>query len=105
MDSFAKFFGQTQRRHRGSGFTDTHKTYRRKHQNLVPAMYKTDMSKNRAIEQLRQKGGQHVCNVADMQYIRDTYGIVPHKERSQMLGKTGIQLSFNPETQTFILRK
>ena len=44
-------------RHRGTGFTDTHSTYRRKHVNLVPDYVKTDASKNQKIENLKNNKG------------------------------------------------
>lgn len=45
MDNFAKFYSKEQHRHRGNGFTDVHKTYRRKHLNLVPDTFKADHTK------------------------------------------------------------
>lgn len=105
MDNFAKFYNKQQHRHRGNGFTDVHKTYRRKHLNLVPDTHKTDHTKNQKIERLRDNPGSCVCNKADLQYIRDTYSIVPHKDREQSLGKTGIKLYYDPKTKVFMLMK
>ena len=53
MDNFAKFYSNSKHRHRGNGFTDVHKTYRRKHLNLVPDQFKKDLSKNQKIENLK----------------------------------------------------
>lgn len=92
-------------RHRGTGFTDTHSTYRRKHVNLVPDYVKTDASKNQKIENLKKNKGSCACTPADLQYITKTFSIVPHKDKSQTLGRTGIVLSYNPQTQTFMLQK
>lgn len=105
MDDFAKFFNQTQHRHRGNGFTDVHKTYRRKHLNLVPDTFKTDHTKNQTIERLKEHPGSHPCTSSDLDYIRKTFSIVPRRDKEQMLGKTGIKLFYNPETKTFILQK
>ena len=38
-------------------------------------------------------------------YIRDTFKIVPHKDRQQKLGKTGILLYYNPEMKGFMLKR
>ena len=62
MLPFSKFFESkyngpqpgVKHRHRGTGFTDTHSTYRRKHLNLVPDYVKTDASKNQKIENLKK---------------------------------------------------
>ncbi len=40
-----------------------------------------------------------------MDYIRKTFKIVPHRDREQRLGKTGILLFYNPDQKTFMLRK
>jgi hypothetical protein len=105
MDDFAKFFNQKQHRHRGNGFTDVHKTYRRKQLNLVPDTFKKDLSKNQKIENLKDNSGTTVCNKADLDYIRKTYSIVPHADKEQMLGKTGVKLYYCPKTKTFMLTK
>ena len=89
MDSFSDY--HTKHRHRGTGFTDTDSSYSRKRVNLVPDYMKKDLSKNQKIERLKDNSG--------------TFNIVPHKDRTQTLGKTGIQLSFDPITRNFILRK
>jgi len=104
MNSFANFFSNRGPRHRGHGFTDTHHSYRRKKLNLVPDVYKKDLSKNQNIERLKECPGTCVCSSKDLEYIRDTYNIVPHKDREQKLGKTGITLSFNPQNNTFVLK-
>ena len=65
MLPFKKFFESkyngpqpgVKHRHRGTGFTDTHSTYRRKHLNLVPDYVKTDASKNQKIENLKKNKG------------------------------------------------
>jgi hypothetical protein len=103
MDSFAKF--HTNHRHRGHGFTDTQSSYRRKHLNLVPDYVKTDASKNQKIENLKTNKGTCACTPADLEYIRDTFNIIPHKDKDCTLGKTGIRFFFNPQTNTFMLQK
>ncbi|GEM_PF-2966583 len=105
MNSFATFFSNRGPRHRGHGFTDTHHSYRRKKLNLVPDAYKKDLAKNQNIERLKEHPGTCVCNNKDLEYIRDTYGIVPHKDKEQKLGKTGIIISYNPQNNTFVLKK
>ena len=105
MDNFAKFYSNSKHRHRGNGFTDVHKTYRRKHLNLVPDQFKKDLSKNQKIENLKSSPGSSPCTSSDLNYIRQTYNIVPRKDKEQLLGKTGIKLMYNPESQTFILIK
>ncbi len=113
MLQFAKFFENkytgtkpgVNHRHRGNGFTDTHSTYRRKHLNLVPAYVKTDPTKNQKIEQLKNANGTKVCSPSDLQYITNTFKIVPHKDKVHTLGRTGIKLSYNPNTNVFILQK
>jgi hypothetical protein len=103
MDSFSDY--HTKHRHRGTGFTDTDSSYSRKRVNLVPDYMKKDLSKNQKIERLKDNGGMAVCTPIDLKYINDTFNIVPHKDRTQTLGKTGIQLSFDPITRNFILQK
>lgn len=103
MDSFSDY--HTKHRHRGTGFTDTDSSYSRKRVNLVPDYMKKDLSKNQKIEKLKDNNGMAVCTAVDLNYIRDTFNIVPHKDKVQTLGKTGIQLSFDPNTKNFILRK
>lgn len=95
MDSFSEF--HTKHRHRGTGFTSA--------VNLVPDYMKKDLSKNQKIERLKSNKGMAVCTPHDLQYIRDTFKIVPHKAKAQILGKTGIRLSFDPKTNNFILQK
>tara|TARA_R110000803_G_C11815407_1_gene301249 strand:+ start:145 stop:459 length:315 start_codon:yes stop_codon:yes gene_type:complete len=102
-ESFADF--HTNRRHRGSGFTDTHSTYRRKRLNLVPDYAKVDAEKNQKIEKLKSNPGTVVCSPVDLQYIKDTFGIIPSRDKESTLGKTGIRMSFNPQYNTFILTK
>ena len=103
MDSFSDY--HTKHRHRGTGFTDTDSSYSRKRVNLVPDYMKKDLSKNQKIERLKNNSGMAVCTPIDLKYINDTFNIVPHKDRTQTLGKTGIQLSFDPITRNFILQK
>ena len=103
MDSFSSFF--TKHRHRGTGFTDTDTSYQRKRVNLMPDYMKKDLSKNSKIEKLKDNTGTEICTPQDLDYIRKTFRIVPHKDKSQILGKTGIKLSFNPQSKTFILQK
>lgn len=103
MDSFSDY--HTKHRHRGTGFTDTDSSYRRKRLNLVPDYMKKDLSKNQKIEKLKDNKGSAVCTASDLKYIRDKFSIVPHKDKTQTLGKTGIILMYNPNTQTFILQK
>lgn len=103
MDSFSDY--HTKHRHRGTGFTDTDKSYQRKRVNLMPDYMKKDLSKNQKIEKLKDNDGMAVCTKIDLDYIRDNFGIIPHKERAQVLGRTGIQLSFDPITKNFILKK
>ena len=103
MDSFSDY--HTKHRHRGTGFTDTDSSYSRKRVNLVPDYMKKDLSKNQKIERLKDNSGMAVCTSIDLKYINDTFNIVPHKDRTQTLGKTGIQLSFDPITRNFILQK
>ena len=103
MDSFSDY--HTKHRHRGTGFTDTDPSYQRKRVNLVPDYMKKDLSKNQKIERLKDNKGMAVCAPIDLQYIRDTFNIVPRKNKAQTLGKTGIRLSFNPEINKFILQK
>ena len=105
MDSFSKFFSNRGPRHRGHGMTDTHHSYRRKRQNLVPDMYKTDHSKHPAIEKLKKHPGSCAATPDLLTYIRDTFKIVPHKDRQQKLGKTGILLYYNPEMKGFMLKR
>jgi hypothetical protein len=105
MDNFAKFYSKEQHRHRGNGFTDVHKTYRRKHLNLVPDTFKADHTKNQKIENLKDNPGSAACTSVDLDYIRKTFNIVPRKDKQQVLGKTGITLFYNPNTKTFILQK
>jgi len=105
MNSFSNFFSSRGPRHRGHGFTDTHQSYRRKKLNLVPDTYKTDHSKNQNIERLKEHPGSCVCTKKDLEFIRDTYNIIPHKDAEQKLGKTGITISYNPENNTFVLKK
>ena len=102
MDTFSKFF--TNHRHR-KGYTDHDKHYQRKHLNLVPDQFKKDLSKNQKIENLKSSPGSSPCTSSDLNYIRQTYNIVPRKDKEQLLGKTGIKLMYNPESQTFILIK
>lgn len=54
---------------------------------------------------MKEHPGTCVCSNKDLEYIRDTYSIVPHKDREQKLGKTGITLSYNPQNNTFVLKK
>lgn len=103
MDSFSEF--HTKHRHRGTGFTDTDSSYQRKRVNLVPDYMKKDLSKNQKIERLKSNKGMAVCTPHDLQYIRDTFKIVPHKAKAQILGKTGIRLSFDLKINNFILQK
>ena len=88
-----------------SSFVDeTFNTYRRNN-NLMPDYMKKDLSKNSKIEKLKDNTGTEICTPQDLDYIRKTFRIVPHKDKSQILGKTGIKLSFNPQSKTFILQK
>ena len=103
MDSFSDY--HTKHRHRGTGFTDTDSSYNRKRVNLVPDYMKKDLSKNQKIEKLKDNNGMAVCTPIDLKYIRDTFKIVPHKDKEQILGKTGIRLSFDPQTKNFIIQK
>ena len=105
MDNFANFYSKHKHRPRGTGFTDVHKTYRRKHLNLVPDTFKTDHGKNQKIENLKKRPGMVNCDAKDLTYIRDTFNIVPHKDKQQKLGKTGIVLMFNPQLKLFVLKK
>lgn len=92
-------------RHRGHGFTDTQSSYRRKHLNLVPDYAKTDMSKNPKIENLKNNNGTCVCTTNDLQYIRNTFNIIPCKDKEHQLGKTGIKLFYNSQNNSFMLQK
>ena len=103
MDSFSDY--HTKHRHRGTGFTDTDKSYQRKRVNLMPDYMKKDLSKNQKIEKLKDNKGTEVCSPIDLEYIRKTFRIVPHRDKQQILGKTGISLLYNPNTKTFILKK
>ena len=107
MDSFNSFYRDTlkRHRHRGSGFTDTSPNYTRKRQNIMPDMFKKDLSKNQKIEMLKTHPGTQACTSKDLEYIRQTFNIIPDKSRELTLGKTGIKLTFNPQTNTFMLRK
>jgi hypothetical protein len=91
-------------RHRKTGFTDTDRYYRRKSQNLVADMYKKDNSKNQKIEQLKVSNGVKVCTPQDLQYIQQTFGI-KFDGTSKKLGKTGIIIQKDPNTDNIILRK
>ena len=103
MDSFSDY--HTKHRHRGTGFTDTDKSYQRKRVNLMPKYMKKDLSKNQKIEKLRENPGTAICTQIDLNYIRDMFNIVPHKEKQQKIGKTGITLMYDPITKNFILKK
>jgi len=112
MLSFKAFFNNSLKngreknhRHRGHGFTDTHKTYRRKKLNLVPDMFKADMEKNQKIERLKEMPGTVVCTQNDMKYILDTFKVTPSKEEERKLGSTGIVLKYEPNYKNFILVK
>ena len=93
----------TRHRHRNHGFTDTHKTYRRKSLNLVPDMFKKDASKNEKIEKLKEHPGTVVCSPIDMKYILDTFRVTPSKNEERKLGSTGITLRYEPNYKNFIL--
>lgn len=71
----------------------------------MPDYMKKDLSKNQKIEKLKDNKGTAVCTASDLKYIRDTFKIVPHRDRVQTLGKTGITLSYNPNNKTFVLQK
>lgn len=113
MLQFAKFFENiysgpkpgVKHRHRGSGFTDTHSTYRRKRLNLVPDYVKTDPTKNQKIEKLKNGHGTAICSPTDLQYIKNTFKIIPRADKKHTLGRTGITLLFNPTTNAFILQR
>tara|TARA_A100001391_G_C4954772_1_gene248228 strand:- start:423 stop:740 length:318 start_codon:yes stop_codon:yes gene_type:complete len=105
MDSFAKFFSLRGPRHRGHGMTDTHHSYRRKHQNLVANKYKVDHTKHQAIERLKKQPGSCPCTPDMLDYIRKTFKIVPHRDKQQQLGKTGILMFYKPEAKVFMLKR
>ena len=115
MDTFKKFFQDYNRtsgtrrfvngpRHRGTGFTDTDRYYRRKKQNLVADIYKTDNTKNAKIELLKKNGGTVILNVADLDYIKKTFNVDADGDPKR-LGNTGIVLCRDHQTGNFILRK
>ena len=86
----------TKRRHRGPiPGANTN----RKHQNIVPARYKTDNSKNQKIEMLKQnKVNKFDCDSNDLQYITTTFlkGTAPVQGQEYTLGgKMGIKLYHN----------
>ena len=85
--------------------TDMHHSYRRKHQNLVANKYKVDHSKNQAIERLKKQPGSCPCSPEMLDYIRKTFKIVPHKDKQQQLGKTGILMFYKPEAKVFMLKR
>lgn len=108
MQLFKEFFEKglgIKHRHRGTGFTDTQSSYRRKKLNLVPDWVKPDMTKNQKIENLKKNKGSCVCAPNDLQYIQSTFNIIPRKDKACMLGKTGIELFFNTQNNSFMLRK
>lgn len=94
----------TNHRHR-RGFTDHDKHYRRKHLNLVPDYVKTDPTKNEKIEKLKNRPGFEICSPNDVIYITKNFNIVPHRDKINKLGSTGIIFAYNKKLKRFTLQK
>ena len=76
-------------------------------QNLIPDIYKVDPNANSKIEQLRKvQTGMAVLNGGDIKHIINTYNVTDlTPTKPKQLGRTGITIFYNPNLQTYCIKK